>query len=68
MSPYGAYFLGLFTFILIVVPFWVMSIYVDSIKKIYKSSVCYKICQNVDILNDDVQNNGDTSNNNNNNK
>ena len=44
MSPYTAYFLGILTVLLIIVPFWVLSLFVTSIKTAYTNSVCYKIC------------------------
>ena len=44
MSHYEAYFLGVLTIILIMVPFWILTLYIPSVKKGYKSSICYKIC------------------------
>ncbi len=47
MTPFGAYFLGLFTFLIIIIPFWLMSLFSKSIKNAYQSSICYKICPDV---------------------
>jgi len=44
MSPFGAYILGLITFLLILIPFWIAGVANGEIGTIYKNSVCYKIC------------------------
>jgi len=40
MSPYVAYFLGILTVLIIIVPFWVLSIRFESVATAYRAIFC----------------------------
>lgn len=44
MSPLSAYFLGLITFILLLLPFWFVATQIPAFKQLYSDSVCWQIC------------------------
>lgn len=45
MSPFLAYILGLFTILLILIPFWTAAILNGDVAEAYKNTVCYKVCE-----------------------
>lgn len=44
MSPFTAYFLGILTVLLILIPFWAIAVNFSPIGDSYRSVMCYKIC------------------------
>lgn len=46
MTPVSAYFFGILSVFLILIPFWFVSTINDTIKTTYKNSICYGICNN----------------------
>lgn len=44
MTPVEAYFLGLFTVLIILVPFWLLAYFIPTVATYYTRSVCYNVC------------------------
>lgn len=45
MSNYAAYFLGILTVLIILIPFWYIATSSASVREAYENTVCRDICQ-----------------------